>query len=267
MQRTLLLYAMLKLLHDATSFDLLLPGIKLDKATLHADVAYCVHIDEVADPTCRPKQCAVEGTWLSTELLTWGGLVHHTTTYEVHVFKAGVDLYTPSNSTQLTMADKEQLWLAVLHAAWLQALCAASLTSHAQQDAAIAQALRQALLQDLHSTSRAVVLQLCQHAARVAAEYEARVVAEQAAAHTARSQAACAELVLMCSVVQSEATAPNKAEITDCMMELSAVWGGVHSSLPCKQVCMAADQATASVQHAGVCMLACDGVWQCDRHE
>ena len=46
------------------------------------------------------------------------------------MFKAGVDLNTPSDGTQPMMPDKEQLRLEVLHAAkqcWLQALCAASL--------------------------------------------------------------------------------------------------------------------------------------------
>ena len=36
---TLLPYAMPKLLHDATSFDLLPPSVELDKTTLRADVA------------------------------------------------------------------------------------------------------------------------------------------------------------------------------------------------------------------------------------
>ena len=121
-------------------------------------MAYCVRIDEVTDPniTQHHLQCAVEGMWLSAELPTWGGPVHHTTMYEVCVFKAGVDLYTPSDGTQPTMPDKEQLRLAALRAAresWLQALRAAGLASRARQDAALAQASRQALLEGLRHHS------------------------------------------------------------------------------------------------------------------
>ena len=102
---TLLPYAMLKLLHNAASFDLLPPGVKLDKMTLRADVAYCVRIDEVADPDLPidRKQCIVEGTWLSAELQMWGStpqFQQHTTKYQVRVFKAGVDLNMPSDSMQ-----------------------------------------------------------------------------------------------------------------------------------------------------------------------
>ena len=43
---TLVPYAMPKLLHDATSFDLLPPGVELDISTLRADVAYCVRVDQ-----------------------------------------------------------------------------------------------------------------------------------------------------------------------------------------------------------------------------
>ena len=83
------------------------------------------------------------------------------------------------------MPDKEQLRLEALNAArecWLQALRAAGLASRARQDAAIAQASRQALLQDLRSAGSAALQRLYQHAVKVAAENEARVVAEQAAA-------------------------------------------------------------------------------------
>ena len=68
------------------------------------------------------------------------------------VFKTGVDPNTPSDSTQPTMPDKEQLRLEVLRAAkesWLQALRAAGLASRAWHDVALAQASRQALLKDL----------------------------------------------------------------------------------------------------------------------
>ena len=78
----------------------------------------------------------------------------HSTRYEVRVFKAGVDPYTPSDGTQPTMPDKEQLRLEVRAAkeSWLQALRAAGLASRARHDAAEAarlqaEASRQALLQ------------------------------------------------------------------------------------------------------------------------
>ena len=64
----------------------------------------------------------------------------NSTKYEVRVFKAGVDPYTPSDGTQPTMPDKEQLRLAALREArepWLQALCTAGLALRARQDAAI----------------------------------------------------------------------------------------------------------------------------------
>ena len=77
--------------------------------------------------------------WLSAELLAWGGpSVENTRTYQVRVFKAGVDPKTPSDGTQPTRPDKEQLRLEALRAAkesWLQALCAASLASCARHDA------------------------------------------------------------------------------------------------------------------------------------
>ena len=87
---TLLPYAMWKLLHNAASFDLLPPGVELDKTTLRADVAYCVRVDELTDPniSCGRWQRTVEGTWLGAELLTWGSPVDNSTTYEVRVFKA-----------------------------------------------------------------------------------------------------------------------------------------------------------------------------------
>ena len=150
--------------------------------------------------------------------------------YKVHVFKADVDLYTPSDSMQPMMPDKEQLQLAALCAAresWLQALCAAGLASHARQDAALAQASRQVLLQDLHSAGSAVMLRLYQHAARVAAEYAAKVAAKQAAACAAAAQAAHAELVLMCSVAQSEATALNEAEIAYLTTKVQSLAAGM----------------------------------------
>ena len=59
---TLLLCAMLKLQHNVTSFDLLPPGIELNKATLHADVSYCMHINKVKN--CSKQQCVVKGMWL-----------------------------------------------------------------------------------------------------------------------------------------------------------------------------------------------------------
>ena len=173
---TLLPYAMPKLLHDATSFDLLPPGVELDKTTLRADVAYCVRVDELTNTniSCNRQQRVVEGTWLGAELLAWGGPVDNTMHRdEVRVFKAGVDPHTPSDGTQPTMPDKEQPWLEALRAAgecWLQALRAAGLALCAWQDAALAQASRQALLQDLRSAGSAVILRLYQHAARVAAE-------------------------------------------------------------------------------------------------
>ena len=91
---TLLLYAMPKLLHNAASFDLLLPGVKLNKMTLRADVAYCMRANKLKDPdiSCSKWWRIVEGTWLSTELLMWGGPVDDSTKYQVCVFKAGVDV-------------------------------------------------------------------------------------------------------------------------------------------------------------------------------
>ena len=58
---TLLPYAMPKLLHNAASFDLLPPGVELDKTTLRADVAYCVRVDELEDPNSP----ATDGSALS----------------------------------------------------------------------------------------------------------------------------------------------------------------------------------------------------------
>ena len=89
---TLLPYAMPKLLHDATSFDLLPPGVELNKATLRADVACCVRVDErkVGNNPSR----VVEGAWLGAELQTWGGLVEHTTKYQVCVCSAGVIFFS-----------------------------------------------------------------------------------------------------------------------------------------------------------------------------
>ena len=51
-----------------------------------------------------------------------------------------------------------------------------------------AEASRQALLRDLRSAGLAAMLRLHRHAERVAAEYAARVVAEQTAARAAISQ-------------------------------------------------------------------------------
>ena len=113
----------------------------------------------------------VEGTWLGAELLAWGGpSMQDTATYQVRVFKIGVDPNTPSDGTQPTMPDKEQLRLEALRAAkesWLQALRAAGLASRARHDAAeaarlqaerdaVAQASRQALLSDLRRAGHAV---------------------------------------------------------------------------------------------------------------
>ena len=58
---------MLKLLHDATGFDLLPPGVELDKATLRSDVAYCVRVD-TREEGCGARN-VVEGTWLGAGLL------------------------------------------------------------------------------------------------------------------------------------------------------------------------------------------------------
>ena len=82
---TLLPCAMPKLLHDATSFDLLPPGVELDKVTLRANVAYCVRVVEVMDPTIshNRQRRVVEGTWLGAELLARGGPVDNSTTYQV----------------------------------------------------------------------------------------------------------------------------------------------------------------------------------------
>jgi len=226
---TLLPYAMPKLLHNAASFDLLPPGVELDKATLRADVAYCVRVDE-REVGNNPSRI-VEGTWLGAELQTWGGPVQQTTRYQVRVFKAGVDPNTPSDGTQPTMPDKEQLRLEALQAAkqcWLQALRAAGLASRARQDAAeaarlkaecdaVAQASRQALLSDLRSAGGAVYMQQLQRAAdeaqRRVVEHAARAAAVQATARAAASQAARAELASMRSAAQSEATVLNEAEI------------------------------------------------------
>jgi hypothetical protein len=52
----LLLYAMLKLTHNAVDFSLLPPSIELDKATLRANMAYCVRVDEVKDRTSYSRQ-------------------------------------------------------------------------------------------------------------------------------------------------------------------------------------------------------------------
>ena len=73
------------------------------------------------------------------------------------MYKAGLNLNTPSDGTQPTMPDKEQLRLEALRS-------------------------RQALLQDLRSAGSAVLQRVYQHAIKVAAEYAASVVAEQAAA-------------------------------------------------------------------------------------
>ena len=63
---------MLKLLHDATSFDLLPPTVKLSKTILHAGVAYCMCIGEVTDSDISHNHqwCIVKGMWLGAEQLT-----------------------------------------------------------------------------------------------------------------------------------------------------------------------------------------------------
>ena len=148
----------------------------------------------------------VEGTWLSAELQTWGGPVQQTTEYQVHVFKAGVDPNTPSDGTQPTMPDKEQLRLEALHAAkqcWLQALRAAGLASRARQDAAeaarlkaerdaVAQASRQALLSDLRSAGHALYMRQLQRALRLAVADQDRRAAEARAGAERRSTEAVA---------------------------------------------------------------------------
>ena len=134
------------------------------------------------------------------------GPVQNTTEYQVCVFKAGVDPNTPSDGTQPTMPDKEQLRLEVRAAkeSWLQALQAAGLASRARHDAAEAarlqaEASRQALLSDLRSAGGAVYMRQLQRAAEEARRSEA--------------QAAQAELASKRSTAQSEATALNEAEI------------------------------------------------------
>ena len=114
---TLLLYTMPKLLQDATSFDLLPPGVELDKTTLRVNMAYCVRVDACEDSysytqvrTGRAGPHIVKGAWLSAELLVWeeplaveGGCSPDK--YQVHMYKAGVNLNTPSDGMQLTMPD------------------------------------------------------------------------------------------------------------------------------------------------------------------
>ena len=126
----------------------------------------CIDEHENGNGTSR----VVEGIWLDAELLTWGGLMDCTGTFQVGVVNTGVDPHTPSNGTQPTRPDKEQLWLAVLHAAresWLQALGAAGLALRARQveakaarlqaeREAAAQASTQALLGDLRRAGDAV---------------------------------------------------------------------------------------------------------------
>ena len=144
-------------------------------------MAYRMHVDE-HEVSNRVSE-VVEGTWLGAELLAWTAkqrLTGHTgTQLQVCVFKAGVDLNMPSDSTQPTMPDKEQLRLEALRAAkesWLQALRAAGLASRARHDAAeaarlqaerdaVAQASRRALLSDLRSTSSVVYMRQLQRAA------------------------------------------------------------------------------------------------------
>jgi hypothetical protein len=184
---TLLPYAMPKLTHNAVDFSLLPPGVELDLTTISADVAYRVRV-EAREQTftssselsysCGAKPAlvlgvanVVEGTWLGAELLAWSGpSMQNTATYQVRVFKIGVNPYTPSDGTQPTMPDKEQLRLEALHAAkesWLQALRTAGLASRARHDAAeaarlqaerdaVAQASRQALLSDLRRAGHVV---------------------------------------------------------------------------------------------------------------
>ena len=198
---------MLKLLHDVTSFDLLPPGVELDRTTLRVDVAYCVHVNTREVDCSYVKTlhgCAslhiVEGMWLSAELLAWEELLaveggRGPKKYQVCVYKAGVDPNMPSDSTQPMRPDKEQLRLEALHS-------------------------RQALLQDLRSAGSVVHIRHLQHAARVAAEHTARVTAEQAAACATAAQAARAELASMRSAAQSEATALNEAEIAHFTTEV-----------------------------------------------
>ena len=105
---TLLLYAMLKLLHDVISFDLLLPSVKLDMTTLCADVAYCMCVDE--HEVGNNPSCIVKGTWLSAELQTWSSLVKHTTKYQVHVFNAGAPFRLHCRSLPTCSANDVQGW-------------------------------------------------------------------------------------------------------------------------------------------------------------
>ena len=49
-----------KLLHDATDFDLLPPGVELDKATIRGDMLYCVRVDE-REEDVRPRGEGAEG--------------------------------------------------------------------------------------------------------------------------------------------------------------------------------------------------------------
>ena len=144
-------------------------------------MAYHMRVDE-REVSNRESEVA-EGMWLGAELLVWTAKQQLTgltrTQFQVQVFKAGVDLNTPSDGMQPTMPDKEQLQLEALRAAkesWLQALCAAGLVSCAQHDAAeaarlqaerdaVAQASRRALLSDLRSTSSVVYMRQLQRAA------------------------------------------------------------------------------------------------------
>ena len=105
-------------------------------------------------------------------------------TCAICMFKAGVDLYTPSDGTQPTMADKERLRLAALRAATescLQTQHAAGLASCARQDAAQVQAARQVLLKDLRCAGSVMSLRQLRLALatgkRRQAECDARVAA------------------------------------------------------------------------------------------
>ena len=164
---TLLPYAVPKLLHNAASFNLLPPSVELNKTTLRADVAYCVHIDELKDPDipCGKWRRIVKGMWLGAELLMWGSPVDNSTMYQVRVFKAGVDLNTPSDGTQPTMPDKEAL-LSDLQSAggavyMRQLQCAAAEAQHSHSRL-LERLLR---LQLVHKEPAAVEAELCEMAA------------------------------------------------------------------------------------------------------
>ena len=183
---TLLPYAMPKLTHNAVDFSVLPPGVEPEAReqtfTSSSEMSFSFGLKPAL---VLGVAHVVEGTWLGAQLLAWSGpSMQSTRTYQVRVFKIGADLNTPSDGTQPTMPDKEQLRLEALRAAresWLQALRAAGLASRARQDAALVQASRQALLEDLQRAGKAMSLRQLRLALaasdRRKAECDARVAA------------------------------------------------------------------------------------------